>query len=185
MVGTRHHSSFWCKRTEVGGTCQWGARGQNSNGELGDGTTTERDSPVAVDTTGALAGVTLTQISAGVVHTCALSTQGDVYCWGYNFDGRVGDGSTTERHTPVAVDTSGVLSGVTVAHVSAGGAHTCALSAAGQGYCWGQNSSGELGDGTTTERDSPVAVDTTGALAGVALTQISAEGALHTCALSA
>ena len=94
--------------------------GHNTYGQLGDGTITNRHSPVAVDTSGALNGVTLTQISAGNYHTCALSSDGKAYCWGRNGSGRLGDGTTTNRHTPVAVDTSGALNGVTLTHISTG-----------------------------------------------------------------
>ena len=169
-----------CALSSEGKAYCWGS---NTYGQLGDGTITDRHSPVAVDTSGALNGVTLTHISTGNHHTCALSSDGKAYCWGSNSSGRLGDGTTTNRHTPVAVDTSGALNGVTLTHISTGFQHTCAVASTGKAYCWGFNSDGQVGDGTTTNRHSPVAVDTSGALNGATLTQASA-GGFHTCALS-
>ena len=156
--------------------------GDDIAGELGDGSTTSSSVPVAVDTSGVLAGKTLTQISAGSLHTCALDSAGAAYCWGDNYSGDLGDGSTTSSSVPVAVDTSGVLAGKTLTQISAGSLHTCALDSAGAAYCWGYNGNGGLGDGSNSDSSVPVAVDTSGALAGKTLTQISA-GGYHTCTL--
>jgi alpha-tubulin suppressor-like RCC1 family protein len=124
--------------------------GRNSNGQLGDGTTTSQTTPVAVS--GLASGVT--RIAAGFLHTCAGRTDGSVWCWGWNFYGQVGDGTNTERATPVAV--SGLASGVT--QIAAGGSQSCAIRSNGSALCWGLNGSGQLGDGTTTHRYTPVAV---------------------------
>lgn len=156
----------------------WGA---NFGGALGDGTTTHRASPVAVDTTGVLAGKRITHLGTGPEssHACAIA-EGHVYCWGENTSGKLGDGTTTDRSRPVAV--SGVLAGTTVTQVVAGAEHTCAL-ADGRPYCWGENSDGQLGDGTTTDRLVPTAVKTSGVLAGKEITSITA-GFSHTCVLA-
>jgi alpha-tubulin suppressor-like RCC1 family protein len=157
-------------------TC-WGYDGSGATGGGSVGLTMP---PVSVVTTGALSGVTLSAVSAGRDHTCALSDAGAAYCWGDNTDGQLGDGASgTTENTPVAVDTGGALGGVRLIAVSAGDDHTCALSDAGAAYCWGAGGNGRLGDGTGVPRDSPVAVSPPGAT----LVAISAGGE-HTCALS-
>jgi alpha-tubulin suppressor-like RCC1 family protein len=156
--------------------------GYNPLGELGNGSTANSSLPVAVDTSGVLAGKTLTQITAGDSHTCALDTAGAAYCWGYNYYGELGDGSSADSSVPVAVDTSGVLAGKTLTQITAGDLHTCALNRTGEAYCWGWNEFGELGDGSTTSASVPVAVDTGGVLASKILIQVSA-GAYYTCAV--
>ncbi|HKT04598.1 MAG TPA: fibronectin type III domain-containing protein, partial [Rugosimonospora sp.] len=170
-AGGRHSCAF-----RAGSLFCWGYDG---SGAVGGGLTGLDMPPVPVDTSGVLSGVVLRQVAAGANHTCALSTSGGAYCWGDNSHGQLGDGTTSERDTPVAVDTSGVLEGVRLADISAGGDHTCAVSTAGAAFCWGDNGHGQLGDGTTDERDSPVAVDT-----GVQLGALAAGGS-HTCAVSA
>ncbi len=158
-----------CALTTAGGVKCWG---DNSFGQLGDGTTTRRTTPV--DVSGLTSGVTA--IAAGNFQTCALTAAGGVKCWGWNNYGQVGDGTTTERHTPV--DVSGLTSGVTT--IAAGVFHTCAVTASGGMKCWGDNSYGQLGDGTTTARLTPV--DVSGLASGVS--KISS-GYYHTCAITA
>jgi hypothetical protein len=93
-------------------------------------------------------------VATGAWHTCALTSGGALQCWGYNWDGQLGDGTTTHRSTPVGV--SGLESGGVA--VTGGICHTCALTSGGAVQCWGLNSRGILGDGTTTDRYTPALV---------------------------
>jgi len=159
-----------CAVTSKGEAYCWG---KNTSGQLGDSTTTDRTKPVKVTMSGVLTGKTISQISTGDESTCALTTENKAYCWGGNSFGQLGDGTTTPHSSPVAVDASGVLAGKAVTKISLGFTHTCALTSEEVAYCWGDNTQGQLGDGTTTQRSSPVAVDVSGALAGKAVTKIS------------
>jgi alpha-tubulin suppressor-like RCC1 family protein len=86
-------------------------------------------------------GLKFSAISAGYYHTCGVTT-GGVYCWGDNTFGEIGDGSTLpDTPTPRAVSNSS-----TFATIAAGGFHNCALASDGRAYCWGDNTTGELGD---------------------------------------
>ncbi len=125
----------------------WGA---NNFGQLGDTTTFERDEPVNVFW---LASVPAA-VSAGGNHTCALNTDGGVKCWGQNAYGQLGDNTNDQRTAPVNV--SGLANGV--ASISAGWSGNCARMSGGGAKCWGYNGDGQLGDGTTTNRDEPVDV---------------------------
>jgi alpha-tubulin suppressor-like RCC1 family protein len=91
-------------------------------------------------------------IAAGIAHTCAITPEGGVQCWGNNDFGQLGDGTNTASNIPV--DVVGLEGGTTIV---AGGHHTCILSG-GNVWCWGQNSQGQLGDGTRTDRNVPVYV---------------------------
>ena len=114
------------------------------------------------------------QISAGWDHACALTNAGAAYCWGSNTYGTLGNGSTTNSLTAVAV--SGNLTFTTIV---AGGWHTCALTSAGDAYCWGDNVLGQLGNGSTARSSVPTAV--TGGLKFLTL----ASTGDHTCGLVA
>jgi alpha-tubulin suppressor-like RCC1 family protein len=142
-----HHS---CALTATGAPYCWG---WNSRGQLGDGTQSSRSIPTAVVMP---AGVTFTSIDAGYYNTCALAVGGVAYCWGRNVFGEVGDGSTaSQRLTPVPV---AMPVGVTFASIVTGWNHSCGLSPGGQAWCWGTNSRGQLGDGTTIDRTTPAKV---------------------------
>jgi alpha-tubulin suppressor-like RCC1 family protein len=161
-------STHSCLLTSARGVKCWG---HNNWGQLGNGTTTDSLSPV--DVSGLTSAVI--SISVGGYHSCALLAAGGLKCWGYNGAGQLGDGTTTDRLTPVSV--SGLATGVT--NVAAGFFHTCARTTADGVKCWGQNAYGQLGDGTNMERDVPV--DVSGLTSGV--TAIAA-GQYHSCAVT-
>ena len=172
-------NGFACALDNTGAAYCWGA---NGSGQLGNNSTTSSSVPVIVTTSGALSGVTLTQISGGGTSLCALGSTGVAYCWGSNSNGQLGNNSTTSSSVPVTVTTSGVLSGKTLVQVTSGTTFACAMDSAGAGDCWGSNSNGQLGNNSTTQSTVPVAVTASGALSGVSLTQISG-GSTSACAL--
>lgn len=155
--------------------------GYNNEGQLGNGTTTPSNTPVPVDTSGVLAGKTVTDISAGSNHTCAVA-DGEAFCWGYNANGRLGRGAGGSSSVPVAVDATGVLAGRTVTSITAGYLNSYAI-ADGKAYAWGENGDGRVGDNTFTTKTSPAAVYEAGVLAGKTIEQISSEST-HACALA-
>ena len=148
----------------------WGA---NWAGRLGDGTTTDSTTPVQVS------GLTsVIAIAGGGYHTIALKSDGTVWAWGYNGNGELGDGTTTDRNTPVQVlgdGGVGFLSGVIA--IAGGGNHTIALKSDGTMWVWGHNTNFQLGDGTTTARNTPVRVSSLSGIIAIA------GGYAHTVAL--
>ena len=131
---------------------------------------------------GVAGAVTATSVSTNNSSTCATNATGGVDCWGDNSFGRLGNNTTTNSETPVAVvgvSDSGTLSGVT--SVSVGYDSTCATLSTGGVDCWGYNRDGELGNNTTTQEPTPVAVvdvGNTGAfLSGVASVSVGVESA--------
>ncbi len=123
------------------------AWGHNYSGELGDGTVTDRHTPVKVNITG------VKQISAGNSYTVALKENGEVWAWGDNSCGKLGDGTTTTRKLPIKVNITGVK------QISTGFNYTVALKENGEVWAWGRNYYGELGDGTAIDRYTPIKVN--------------------------
>jgi alpha-tubulin suppressor-like RCC1 family protein len=155
--------------------------GKNSSGQLGDGTTTTRTKAVKVL---ASAGVPLkgvTSVAAGGATACATLTSGSVRCWGSNNHGQLGRGNTA--NSSFAVQVAGINgSAAKSSKVEVGSNHACAVLTTGGVRCWGLNSSGQLGDGTLTQRTSPVAV-TTSATAKLSGVKAVAAGGNHSCAI--
>ncbi len=153
--------------------------GANFTGQLGNDNTS--NSPIPVTVSG---GLKFVSVSGGFDHTCGVTTSGEAYCWGLNIASELGDGTMTgpQQCETEACSTrpSAVASGLAFASVSAGagGFHSCGLTTSGAAYCWGDNSSGELGNGTNTSSDTPVAV-----AGGLTFTQVST-GYLHTCGVT-
>ena len=145
-----------CALGATGAVYCWGAGG---SGQLGNNTTTATQSTaVAVTTTGALSGVTVTQISVGTAFACAIGGTGAAYCWGLGTSGQLGNSGSASSSVPVAVTTSGVLAGVILAQVSSGQLSTCVAATTGAFYRWGGNANGQLGNTTTTGSNTPVMV---------------------------
>ena len=158
--------------------------GSNPAGELGNNSTTDSHVPMSVDTSGALSGKSITKVSLGGAFTIALSSSGDLFSWGNNAHGQLGNNSLDESHVPVHVETSGVLSGKTITDIAAGGYQfALAVSSEGKVYAWGDNEFGQLGIGSTQEKKTPVAINTTGTLLGKKIVSVAA-GFIHSMALS-
>lgn len=153
--------------------------GGNSDGQLGDNSTTDRYTAVPVRTQAGdtLSGVTA--IASGYNYTCAIAAQ-TVYCWGANTNGKLGDGTTTARSYAAPVLQSDGSNFTGVSAISTGYEHACALKA-GNVYCWGDNGAGQLGDATTDMRMSPVQVINADTTPLTRITRINAGGA-HSCA---
>jgi alpha-tubulin suppressor-like RCC1 family protein len=155
-VGETHS----CALTNAGGVVCWGA---NDRGQLGNGVNSGPSwSPVPVTNLSS----DVTAISAANDHSCALRAGGDVWCWGNNFGGQLGDGTTLDSNVPVTV---ALLPGDVVA-IGSGSFYNCALTAGGEVWCWGDGSAGDLGDGRLFESLVPVPV------AGLSSPQVPALG---------
>ena len=174
-------SEHTCARKADGTVWCWG---RNDKGQLGDGTLTNRSTPVQVRGVGGVGFLTgVTRVHVGHKHSCAVRTDTSIVCWGQNTNGQVGDGTTTDRTSPVAVlgvGGVGTLSGVVEA--DGGETHTCALRSDASVVCWGRNNQGQLGDGTTTDRSSPVVVTGVGGVGALGGVAGIAAGFEHTCA---
>ncbi|MBE2197538.1 MAG: hypothetical protein IAE79_02935 [Anaerolinea sp.] len=136
-----------CALMEDGSIRCWG---DNRHGQLGDGTTTNRNVPVTVLAN----GKTFTAVAAGGGHTCALTDERLAQCWGHNGNGQLGDDTTIDHHTPayvIGLDNN-------VSEIEAGDWRTCARMFGGALKCWGGNTYGTIGDGTTIERWLPTDV---------------------------
>jgi alpha-tubulin suppressor-like RCC1 family protein len=160
-VGSAHA----CALASDGQVWCWGENGQGQLG-VGEVGATSVALPVAL-------GSRAIALAVGRYHTCALTISDGALCWGQNDAGALGDGTTTSARTPVRV--SGLPPNVV--KLAAGSAHTCALTADGALWCWGENRLGQLGNGTTTASASPLEILASN-VRSVAL------GALHSCALT-
>jgi alpha-tubulin suppressor-like RCC1 family protein len=157
-------AGFTCGVTTEDRAYCWG---NNGNGQIGDGTSGE----VVPRPTAVVGGLRFRQIDAGGSHTCGVTTADRAYCWGFGGLGQLGDGTTPgTRRRPAAIAGTRRFD-----HVNAGLDHTCGVTLAGRGFCWGANTAGQLGDGTTANRLTPVPV-----AGGLTLAQVSA-GQHHTC----
>jgi alpha-tubulin suppressor-like RCC1 family protein len=169
-VGAEHS----CQITPAGALLCWGRNHLDggSGGTLGVGDYVDRSQPtqVLMETTGVEA------VQGGSYHTCAMDMFGAVKCWGVAGQGRIGDGSMSDKLAPAAV--TGLGAGVAIV-ISAGGSGACAMTHDGKLQCWGDNTRGEVGDGTTMPRPSPTPVPDLGS----AVVDVS-YGGQHVCALT-
>ncbi len=157
-----------CARKTDGTVWCWGL---NDFGQLGDGTMANASVPQPVKALGAVASV-----SAGGAHSCARKTDGTGWCWGRNESGQLGDGTTVNSSGPVKV----AALGTDTYEVAAGGEHTCVRKTDNTLWCWGANTFGQLGNGSSSGSPAPVAVSELGtAVSAVAL------GSTHSCARKA
>jgi alpha-tubulin suppressor-like RCC1 family protein len=152
--------------------------GDNRYGQLGTGDQQPRLVPVPIDPMGLGSGVT--SVFAGDNHTCAVRSDGTLWCWGDNRYGQLGTRDTMNRLKPTQIDFELIGSGVSV--VTAGGQHTCAGRTDGTLWCWGRNSDGELGTGVPDNSPMPVPVDSR--QMNVTVVEVYA-GGTHTCARTA
>lgn len=161
----------------------WGA---NTFGQLGDNSGLGSSVPVAVSMTGLLVGKTFKILSLGnainTYHTCGVASDNKVYCWGRNSSGQIGNGSVSQASVPTAVSTSGALSGKTIKSSFIGYERSCALDSDSNLYCWGDNSYGVFGDGSSAPSNVPVSIVMSGSLTGITPKSISL-GYHHTCLL--
>jgi len=143
VAGGTSHS---CLLRQIGRVTCWGS---NQFGQLGDGTTTARPDPTPIPTL-----TNVTQLDVAHFHSCALRGSGRVFCWGSNFHGQTGNGTRfNNQPTPVRV-----VNLTSVVGMGLDGQHSCAIRSSGRVFCWGLNTDGQLGDGTTTDRPTPVRV---------------------------
>jgi len=138
-------ASHTCATHTDGSLACWGL---NDSGQLGDGTTAQQSVPNPVS------GSDWAVVGAGASHSCAIKTDGTLWCWGNNSTGQLGDGTMSPHLLPTKVTTpAGPWSTIAL-----GNGHTCASLTNGSLYCWGDNSKGQLGDGTTTQRSRPILI---------------------------
>ena len=166
-----------CGLTTGGDAYCWGENGESrgylfGSGQLGDGTTSNRLTPVPVS-----GGFRFASLSLGFTYTCGVTSTGDAYCWGRNRHGQLGDGTTVGRLTPTLV--SGSLSFASVSPNLGFPLHTCGVTTTGDAYCWGDNSLGQLGDGTTVDRLTPALVS-----GGLRFVAVSPGAGGHTCGVT-
>ena len=161
-LGGNHSAAI----TKDGSLYIWG---WNNYGQLGDGTTTERYTPIKIMDN-------VASVSLGDYHSAAVTKDGSLYMWGNNSSGQLGDGTTTSRYTPVKIMNN-------VASVSLGSSHSAAITKDGSLYMWGWNHYGQLGDGTTTSyRYTPVKIMDNVAsvsLGGIHSAAITKDGSLY------
>jgi alpha-tubulin suppressor-like RCC1 family protein len=141
--------------------------GSNTDGQLGDGTTTDHYAPNIVN-----AGTGYRSVAAGGRTTCAVTTAGQLQCWGYGLSGQIGDSTLVGKTSPTSIDGANAYTSVSV-----GLDHACAVRSSTALVCWGTNTYGQVGDGTTTTRLEPSLIASTG------IKSVAAGSGYSTCSL--
>ena len=167
-AGGRHT----CVILDNGSVSCWGL---GVNGQLG-GATSDRTTPTLTSSLGP--GRTAVALSSGTHHTCAILDNGSVSCWGDGYYGQLGNGGTSDKYTPTL--TSSLGTGRTAVALSSGGYHTCAILDNGDVSCWGWGYYGQLGNGGTSQQNTPTLTSSLGT--GRTAVAISS-GYSHTCAI--
>jgi alpha-tubulin suppressor-like RCC1 family protein len=165
--------SHACGLTKAGVAYCWG---ENYFGQLGVGDTLSHPSAVAV-----AGGLRWTAISVGFWHTCALTADSTAFCWGENLAGELAVAPDT---LPLSTTPLAITGGFKFTSLSAGSLYACGLTAAGALYCWGWNYAGNLGDGTTTNRDTPTLVSTSAIVFKSVVASSANSIALTTCGIT-
>jgi len=157
--------------------------GWNNSGELGVGGSGYMQVPFQIIQGDMPPNTHIVRMSNGGMHTCAIGSDNQTYCWGPNYYGQLGNGSTTDANRPVRVVPGQVPYGVFIKQISTSVGHTCAVASNDQTYCWGNNQYGQLGNGTNNNASVPIAIAQGAIPAGVYLKYVSA-GYDHTCAIA-
>ena len=145
--------------------------GNNSTGQLGNGSNANLSTPTTIDV-----NLSVENMVLGIEHTCTITRDGTPMCWGDNSGGKLGDGSMNSSLSPVRVT---LPSGRKAIKLALGSYHSCALLDNGSITCWGRNTYGQLGDGTTNQSSTPTAVN----LGDEKFAKTLTAGAEHTCAI--
>jgi alpha-tubulin suppressor-like RCC1 family protein len=132
--------------------------GRNEDGQLGNGKLINSNIPVLVVTPQHEPSLSFSSVAVSGNHTCAVSTDGKAYCWGYNSDGQLGNNSNISTNVPVAVVDLINTNKLIFSKITSGYSSTCALTLQGRVYCWGKNDNGELGNNGKANSTIPVAV---------------------------
>lgn len=166
LVDMSYHSDVYIKSISAGDyyTCALSGGGEvycwgeNSKDQFGDGTSPSNHLPTKFDISSFTSDYQITEIDAGSETMCARTAMGTGYCWGEGDDGQIGDGNATDATTPEIVDMSDHIH-TYFKKIKTGKNHSCGITGAGQVHCWGDNSYGQLGDGTYDQADLPSRID--------------------------